>query len=417
MFASVRECSRVCANVRDCLNSVVPKMVTTRVQMRQTDIFKLPDGRHSAGRGLYLDVSDGGRYRRWLFRFQIDGKRKVYGLGSAKVLTLAAATKLADEYRQLLSVGKDPRKTEEAQTGHNFADVAKEAIESRAELRQWSNEKHAAQWTSTVNTYAVPVLGRLDVADITREQVLEVLRPIWKTKSETATRLRSRLEVIFDYALRKGWREKENPARWRGGLEFDLPPRNKVIVRQHFTAVDLNELQKAAVKMWEGATPAQLCMLFGALTATRCSEFALAEWSEIDLKKKIWSIPPERRKDRKQYPHRVPLSPWAIKVLKKLPSTEGVLFPGRTGRTVNVQSPRVLLSRLVGHPVTMHGCRSTFRDWCAETGKDNVLAEKSLMHTTGNAVEQAYQRSDLLEQRRGLMNEWADVVMRLCTDA
>ena len=118
-------------------------------------------------------------------RFQIDGKRRVYGLGSAKVLTLAAATKLADEYRQLLSVGKDPRKTEEAQTGHNFADVAKEAIESRAELRQWSNEKStAAQWTTTVNTYAVPVLGRLDVADITREQVLEVLRPIWKTKSE-----------------------------------------------------------------------------------------------------------------------------------------------------------------------------------------------------------------------------------------
>ena len=135
--------------------------------------------------------------------------------------------------------------------------------------------------------------------------------------------------------LRKGWREKENPARWRGGLEFDLPPRNKVIVRQHFTAVDLNELQKAAVKMWDGATPAQLCMLFGALTATRCSEFALAEWSEIDLKKKIWSIPPERRKDRKQYPHRVPLSPWAIKVLKRSCLRQKAFYfqAGRGGRS------------------------------------------------------------------------------------
>lgn len=388
--------------------------------MRQTDVAKLGDGRHAAGRGLYLEVKNNGQHRSWLLRIVVDGKRKVFGLGSARILPLSMAQKKAEEFRTKIAAGIDPRQTMTVaiDTGHKFRDVAREAIVARAELSQWKNEKHAAQWVTTVETYAVPVLGAMDVADISREDVLEVLRPIWKTKAETATRLRNRLEVIFDFALRKGWRELENPAKWRGGLEFDLPARSKVLIRKHQEAPTLEESRRVAAVFWKDGTTAKLCILFGMLTAARCSEFCLTDWSEIDLNQRVWNVPPERRKDKRTYPHRVPLSTWAIELLKRLgPKESGPVFPGRIARTINSQTPRVLLARAVGRPVTMHGCRSTFRDWAAETGKDNVLAEKSLMHATGNAVEQAYQRSDLLEQRRGLMQEWADALMRFARDS
>ncbi|MDO4937231.1 MAG: integrase arm-type DNA-binding domain-containing protein [Sutterellaceae bacterium] len=382
--------------------------------MRQSDVSKLGDGNHHLGNGLYLWVRDNGAHRSWVLRLtKPDGQRTRIGLGSAATLTLTAAQKKADEFRVAFANGEDPREKKEpdAPKTHRFKEVADEAIKARAEVSQWKNEKHASQWVNTVNTYAVPLLGNKDVAEITRQDILDVLKPIWKTKAETATRLRNRLEVIFDYALRQGWREKENPARWKGGLEFDLPSPKKVLVRKHQEALTFDELVEVVPKLWDMKTVANWCILFGMLTATRCNEFVQADWSEIELKKKVWCIPPERRKDKKPYPHRVPLSSWAIKILKMLPTREGPVFPGRIAKTVNLQTPRVLLQRLSGRAVTMHGCRSTFRDWCAEKGKDSVLAEKSLMHSTGNAVEQAYQRSDLLERRRGLMEEWAQAVM------
>lgn len=219
--------------------------------------------------------------------------------------------------------------------------------------------------------------------------------------------------MIFNYAIRNGWRSNQNPAQWNGNLEFDLPATHPFAPVRHLTAIELGDLKKIARLFFEKAGVGHLAVLFGVLTASRSREFVLADWSEIDLKKKVWAVPSERRKDRKPYPHRVPLSTWCVKVLMKLPTRSGALFPGQNMAHINVETPRITLVKALHKKTTMHGCRSTFRDWCAENGKDPVLAEKSLMHATGNAVQLAYQRSDLLEQRRVLMQEWANTVMSL----
>ena len=387
--------------------------------MRQTDVMKLPDGRYLVENGLYLDVRKRGTARGWIFRYQVNGVRKTLGLGSAKVLTLAAVQKKAAEIRAKLANGEEIEKpiVEAKPKSHKFKDVAVEAIEHRQRLKKWKSEKHAQQWMNTIRDYANPVIGSKDVAEITKEDVLEILNPIWETKSETATRLCKRLEIVFDYAIRNGWRSAENPARWNGLLEFDLPGRQLVLVRKHFSAPSLSVLQKAAVVLWESGETGHLATLFGILTASRCCEFCPADWMVIDLKKKVWSVPTERRKDKKNYPHRVPLSGWVVKLLNRLNVKSEAVFPGRFSRHLNRQTPRVLLMRATGQSVTMHGCRSTFRDWCAENQKDPILSEKSLMHATGGAVQQAYQRSDLLEQRRPLMEEWANVVMANVCDS
>ena len=381
--------------------------------MRQTDVMKLPDGRHLVENGLYLEVRKNGTARGWILRIQSNGTRKTLGLGSAKVLSLAAAQKKAVEIRAKLANGEDIEKpvVESKTKSHKFKDVAVEAIAHRQRLKKWKNEKHAQQWANTIRDYANPVIGSKDVAEITKGDILEILDPIWETKSETATRLCKRLEIVFDYAIRNEWRSAANPARWKGLLEFDLPGRGLVIKRKHHSAPSLSTLQEVAVAFWNSGTPGHLATLFGILTASRCCEFCPAEWVEVDLKKKVWSVPPARRKDKKDYPHRVPLSGWAIKILERLRGESESVFPGKSGKHISEQTPRILLIKATGQSVTMHGCRSTFRDWCAENQKDPILAEKSLMHATGGAVQQAYQRSDLLEQRRPLMEEWAKVVM------
>lgn len=258
-------------------------------------------------------------------------------------------------------------------------------------------------------TYALPVLGRLDVAEIGRDAVLAVLRPIWQTKTETASRLRSRIECILDYCIRRGYRTKENPARWRGGLEFDLPSQGKIQTVKHHEAVTVTEVKALIPRLM--TSKSGKAILFGILTASRVQEFTAAEWSEIDFKKKVWSVPPERRKDGKPYPHRVPLASQTLELLKSIPKNEdGCLFEGMHSKHISFETPRIMLRKMLGRPVTMHGCHSTFRDWCAETLQNPILAEKSLMHATGNKVSQTYQRSDLLEQRRPLMQAWADAL-------
>lgn len=383
--------------------------------MRQADVLKLPDGKHKAAPGIYLRVRDQGKHRQWIAIFNKNGKRQLFGLGTADRLTVLAAIAKGKKWLELMAQGIDPRETvEEGGTSHRFEQVAMEAIENRKSIRQWTNEKHGDQWVNTVQTYAVPLLGKKDIAEITRDDILAVLRPIWKTKSETATRLRSRLEVIFDYALRKGWREAENPARWRGGLEFDLAAPSKVLRRRHQVALSFKEAREVARALWESDKASELATLFGLLTGARCCEFVLADWREIDMKKKVWSVPAERRKDKKRCPHRVPLSRQAMAILERLGpgDPDQAVFRGRIAKHVCLETPKKVLRLKSGrNDVTMHGCRSTFRDWCADTGKDPILAEKSLMHATGNAVEQAYQRSDLLDRRRPLMQAWADALL------
>ena len=373
--------------------------------MRQTDISKLPDGMHKAAPNLFLFVE--GTKRSWIFRMSKDKKTIKRGLGSASIVTLSMAKLKADQMRQIVREGKK----EEEREPVAFRDIYQEAIAARENVARWKNEKHRAQWTSTIERYALRALGDKDVAEITRDDILDVLRPIWETKTETAKRVRGRLETIFSYAIRRGYREKENPARWKDGLSFDLPQPTKVSTVTHHEAPTLDELRDIAPHLMQSI--GGRAILFGLLTASRVGEFVPAKWTEIDLRRRVWSVPPERRKDGKPYPHRVPLSTQAMAVLDLCDRDSEFLFPGQAGPHLHQETPRLLLIKMLGRKVTMHGCRSTFRDWCAETGKDAVLAEKSLMHSTGNEVEQAYQRSDLLERRRPLMQAWGDAVLKL----
>lgn len=378
-------------------------------KLTQADVLRLPDGNHSFGDGLLLRVK--GDSRTWSVRVQVNGKRLTRGLGSAKAMALKQARIEAAKLKLEIIAGDVRTKREKLPAAERktlFKDVWQKAIEARAAVAMWKNEKHAAQWTSTVQTYALPELKNIDVADITRQDILRVLKPIWLTKPDTATRLRGRLEMIFDYCIREGIREKENPAKWKGLLAFDLPSRAKVRPVQHHEAPTLLELRACAPKLTE--TLSGKCILFGVLTATRVQEFVGAKWDEINFSKSVWLIPPERRKDGKPYPHRVPLSKQALWILHSIERKSEYVFYGTRGRTLTIWTPRMMLMRVVGRKVTMHGCRSTFRDWCAENSVDRVLAEKCLMHSTGTEVEQAYQRSDLLEQRRPVMQSWADAV-------
>lgn len=293
-----------------------------------------------------------------------------------------------------------------------FEDVWELAVDARERVACWKGEKQSLQWRQSLRDYALPVLGKLDVSGITRHDILRALQPIWLTKPDTASKVRNRLEIVFDFFIREGMREKENPARWKGCLEFDLPPAIRKSERRHHEAAELKDLVDAAPALLKTGTGR--CTLFGILTACRLSEFLKAKWIEIDFKTKTFHVPQERRKDGKPMDFRVPLSRQAIALLESLPRDTEYVFPGKVAAHYSLDSPRKALRDVILKPITMHGCRSTFRDWCAETGVDPVVAEKCLMHATGNEVEQAYQRSDLLEQRRKVMQAWADVVCKNC---
>ena len=377
--------------------------------MRQIDINRLPDGVHSAGRNLFLIVK--GDSRSWMLRMKLEGRQIKRGLGSASTVSLSEARAKVERLRADIRSGREERK-ESRRDKALFRDIYMEVIEAKERVKKWRNEKHSHQWRQTIEDYALPILGGMEVAKITRKDVLRVLVPIWEVKAETATRLRARLEAIFGWAIRNGMRTSENPARWKENLEYDLPSRSKVQTVEHHEAPTLEELQALVPRLLKSVSGRAI--LFGVLTASRVSEFVPARWSEIDLKSAVWSVPPERRKDSRPYPHRVPLSRQAVEILESMDRTTDYLFPGLSDNHIHKETPRRMLIKMLHRPVTMHGCRSTFRDWCAETGQDGVLAEKSLMHSVGGEVYQAYQRSDLLEQRRPLMQAWSDAVTSKC---
>ena len=291
-----------------------------------------------------------------------------------------------------------------------FSDVYEEAIEGVHRAKKIGNQKNAAQWFSTVKTYALPVLGNLNLDDITRDDIFKVLSPIWETKTETASRLRGRLENIFDYFAVKGMYHHENPARWKSGLSLLLPPTSKIEDIKHHEAMTMDEARSVAIHFMNSGNITEKAILFGMLTASRANEFQLAEWSEIDFENRTWSH--MRRKDKKTFPHRVPLSDQAIVLLKSIPQSTKYVFSNDLGSFLDLDSFRRRLQKEVKRKVTMHGCRSTFSVWFAENGIDEVLREKSLMHKTETEVAQAYQRSDLLEQRRPVMQAWADALTK-----
>ena len=380
-------------------------------KLSQTDVRKLPDGNHNFGDGLYLRVY--GNSRTWAIRLQVKGKRTIRGLGSAMEITLGQARIECARQRAAMLAGDMQTKSqknrkEESKKKALFKDVWEQAVDARARVAQWKTDAQYHQWRQSITDHALPYLGNLPVADIDRKDILCVLEPIWDKMPSTATKVRNRLEIVFDWCIREGFREKENPARWKGQIEFDLPSLHSKIGQKHHEAPTLLELQTAAPRLLETGTGK--CALFGILTACRVSEFLKAQWNEVDFKKRVWSVPPERRKDKKPFPHRVPLSDQAIKLLRSIPQESEYIFKGRVAKTYSLDSCRKMLRDVICRPVTAHGCRSTFRDWCAEHGVDHIVAEKCLMHSTGDAVVQAYQRSDMLEQRRGVMQKWADAV-------
>ena len=377
-----------------------------RLNARQVATLATP-GRHADGNNLYLRVGPTGA-KSWLLITTINGKRTELGLGSSTTISLAQARAKALEARQFLDKGVDPRsiwrvaRADKAEI--TFGIVATDYIDGHRE--GWKNAKHLQQWRNTLATYAAAIWDK-PVAGIGVDDILVVLKPIWTAKPETASRVRGRIERVLDAAKVRGLRAGENPALWRGNLALLLPRKSKAPVRHH-PAMPFSELPAFMVRLRSQPGLAARALELTILTATRTSETLGARWDEIDLKKKLWVIPAERMKAGRE--HRIPLSPLAVTLLKSLDRASPLVFPGlKPGRPLSNMAMQMLLRRMgIGH-VTVHGFRSTFRDWCAEkTDFPREVAEQALAHVIGNAVERAYRRGDALDKRRELMSAWAN---------
>lgn len=382
-----------------------------------------PVGRHRIENGLYLSITgNGSRY--WAFRYTFNGKRRFMTLANANHVSYSQAVKRLTQAKNQLYNGIDPLeerkknnlKEEEPNEAKTFSTVYMEAINHIASVKLWRNRKHSQQWVNTIESYALPILGHRNIEELTKTDIASVLLPIWKSKSETASRLRGRLELIFNYLIMRGYYSKPNPALWRGNLEFLLPPIGKVQKVSHHASMPYTELKRKIDLLFPPRGTGYALILFTILGACRIGETAPALWSEIDFDKKILNIPPERRKDGRNEIHRVPLTSTMIGILDWLKErnrfkSKYVFFSSDGRGHISRETPRVLIQRIFRTNATMHGMRSTFRDWCAENGIADILAEKSLMHATGSQVVQAYQRSDLLESRREIMQRWDDFLL------
>ncbi len=334
------------------------------------------------------------------------------GLGSLSTVSLAEARQAAQQCRQILLDGRDPieqRKFEFDQRRiQTIRQVTfKECAESYIATHQaaWRNPKHRAQWSSTLATYAFPVLGELTISVIDTPAVLKCLEPIWNRKPETAKRLRGRIESVLDSAAARGFRSSENPARWRGHLDKLLPAPSKVRVVKHHSALPYVELPQFMSKLRSRDEIAARALELTVLTALRTSEVLGARWSEIDLASKVWIVPRERMKAGRE--HRVPLSKRALEVIGSSRGKQFV-FPSSSDRPLSNMAMLKTLQRMGHGDITVHGFRSTFRDWAAETTvHSNHVVEMALAHIVGDKVEAAYRRGDLFLKRRRLMDEWA----------
>lgn len=375
-------------------------------------------GRHADGGGLHLLVKESGA-RSWVYRFMLKGKSRDVGLGTAAgpgKISLTDARDAADELRRKVKAGIDPleeRQREAAKAlaaaqaakiaGTTFKTVAEAYIDTNED--SWRNSKHRQQWRNTLATYVYPEIGEIPVAEVSTAHVLTILEPIWKAKPETASRVRGRIETILDAAKARGCRSGENPARWRGHIAQILPQRSR-LTRGHHKALAYSEVSAFVGRLREREAVAALALEFAILTATRTSEVLDATWDEVDMDKAVWTIPAARMKAARE--HRIPLSPRAIEILESLkPLGKEWLFPGEKGAKLSGMAMSMLLRRMKVD-VTVHGFRSTFRDWAAEcTGYAHEVCEMALAHVIGNKAEAAYRRGDLFEKRRRLMADWA----------
>ena len=335
------------------------------------------------------------------------------GLGSFPSVPLAEAREKARAHRSKIELGADPisvrRAAQSAAAAERnsqqpFSTVAAQYIAQHA--KTWKNAKHEAQWASTLHTYAEPIIGSLLVRDVTSAHVIKVLEPIWTSKTETATRVRSRIELVLDFAAARGLREGPNPARWRGNLDAALPKPSKLAKVRHHAAVAVDDMALFMVRLRDQAGMGARALEFAILTAARSGEVRGAAWSELDLTDALWTVPAERMKSGRE--HRVPLSRAAVKLLRSLPMGEpdGSVFPGLRGPLSDMSLTAVL--RRMSVDATAHGFRSTFRDWCSErTNHASEVAEMALAHTVGDKVEAAYRRGDLFDKRVLLMSDLA----------
>lgn len=371
-------------------------------------------GLHAVGGvpGLYLQIN--GPAKSWILRAIVGSKRRDMGLGGYPAVTLAQAREKARAARDSIDAGTDPILARQQAKGAlraaqasaiTFAEAARRFIDAKSD--EWRNSKHRAQWENTLDTYAFPIMGSLHVQDVKQTHVLAVLEPIWREKTETASRLRGRIESILDWATARHYRTGENPARWRGHLDHILAKPTKIAKVEHHAALPIDELPAFMndLRQREGTAARALELLI--LTATRSGEVRGATWTEIDLGAATWTIPAQRMKAGKE--HRIPLSDAAVKLLSALPRIEGtdVVFPGNKGKPLSDMTLTAVMRRMKAEAVP-HGFRSTFRDWVSErTNYPPELAEMALAHTIGNKVEAAYRRGDMLDRRRQMMAAWA----------
>jgi integrase len=369
----------------------------------------LAPGRHADGGNLYLSVSKAGA-KRWVFLYRGANSRPIeMGLGAVRDVPLAKAREKAAEARALLADGKDPleiRRTERAVP--TFGEAADELIESMRP--SWKNKKHAEQWVMTLTHYAQPIREKR-VDDVQTEDVLQILRPLWQAKPETAARVRGRMERVLDAARAQGHRKGENPARWRGHLDLILPRRTK-LSRGHHAAMPYASVPAFVMMMRQRLTMSNLALEFTILTTARSGEAREMVWTEVDRPDAVWTVPPERMKEGRE--HRVPLSARALEILDLASRIAGkrqseFVFPGtKPGRPLSDMSLTMALRRNGHGRFTPHGFRSSFRDWCGdETDFAREVAEAALSHLVGDDSERAYRRSDALDKRRRLMNAWA----------
>jgi integrase len=381
-------------------------------------------GYYPDGAGLYLQVAQSGA-KTWIFRFMLNGRAREMGLGGAgeRKIELAEAREKAAEARRLVRDGTDPIEARDSAKKRLALDQAR-SVPFRdcatayiaAHRAGWKNAKHAQQWQNTIETYCGPVFGDQPVQAVDTTLVCKVLEPMWTKKPETATRLRARIERVLDWAKVRGYRNGDNPARWRGHLDALLPNLKKADLVKHHPAIHYTVAGAFLAKVRKQEGLAARALEFTALTALRTSDVIKARWGEIDMDAAVWSIPGPRMKKKRE--HRVPLSPPAMRILKQMRElrTSDYVFPGRTdAKHMSDGAMRMLLQRMGMKGIaTTHGFRSTFKDWAADTTHHPIeVSSMALAHRISDKVEEAYRRGDLFKKRVAMMNAWASYCARV----
>jgi integrase len=389
----------------------------TEAKIRTLTDIKL----HPDGAGLYLQIKLGGA-RSWIYRFTLNGRTRDMGLGALADVSLVKARDKASAARALVDGGIDPIEHTRAQaiipaapkrnSSPTFEDAAEAYMADR--LKHLRSEIHRHNWRQSLQDYAYPIIGKMPVNEIETNDVLAVLKPIWESKCETASRLRGRIERILARATVEGHRRGANPATWRGHLVEALPPRFEVQPVKHFRAMDYQDVPAFMAELGRIGTMSAISLRFLVLTVVRSNEVIGARWNEIDCHKQTWTVPAARTKANRE--HVVPLSSGALAVLREMEllrsSDDDLIFPGRNGAAQAPMTLLMLLQRRMGRAATNHGFRSAFRDWCGDEAViPRDLAEASLAHVIKNTTERAYRRKTAVERRRAVMQKWCDYIL------